>query len=73
MEFGLTRVISHLVRLLCCSHSELWLGVVDVRKLTDSVSNLSLGDSLGEDFFHLIFLFLLLLLRFGSYFPLLNV
>jgi hypothetical protein len=47
--------------------------VVDVRKLTDSVSNLSLGDSLGEDFFHLIFLFLLLLLRFGSYFPLLNV
>ena len=61
------------MRLLSCSHSLLWLEVLDSGELADSVSNLSFGYSLGEDFLHLVFLFLLLLFRFSSNLPLLNV
>ena len=61
------------MKLLSCSHSLLWLGVLDIGELANSVSNLSLGNSLGEDFLHLVFLFLLLLFRFSSNLPLLNV
>lgn len=47
--------------------------MLDVGEGTDGISNLSLGNSLCEDLLHLVLLFLLLLFRFGSYFPLFNV
>lgn len=47
--------------------------MLNFREGTNSVSNLSFGNSLSKDLLHLIFLFLLLLFRFGSYFPLFDV
>ena len=70
---GLDEGISAFGGTFSCSDSLLGLGVLDVREGTDGISNLTLGDSLSEDLLHLVLLFLLLLFRFGSYFPLFDV
>lgn len=47
--------------------------MLNFREGTYGVSDISFGNSLGKDLLHLIFLFLLFLFRFGSYFPLFDV
>ena len=47
--------------------------MLNFREGTNGVSDISFGNSLGKDLLHLIFLFLLFLFRFGSYFPLFDV
>ena len=51
----------------------LGLFLLDLLESVDTLSDLSVGNSLGEDFFHVVLLLLLSLLRVSSSLPLFNV